>query len=104
VSPASTTGVDPASILSQKLPALETLRITDGYLGRPFPAPTPDAIRTRFPCLTTVQLSRRAFVTSGMLNSNMVKRFDDFARCLREANVRIERHGVAWQADWDATP
>jgi hypothetical protein len=99
------TGVDSGSILSQTLPALETLRITDESPGWPFPAPTPDAIRTRFPSLTTVQLSRRIFVTSGRLDSNMVERLGGFARCLREANVRfIDYYGVAWQADWDATP
>lgn len=99
------TGVDPASILSQTLPALETLRIDGDYPGWPFPAPTPDAIQARFPSLTTVQFFRRTFVTSGRLDSNLVKRLGGFARCLREANVRsIDCYGVAWQADCVATP
>jgi len=97
--------IDTASILSQTLPTLETLTICGDHALQSLSAFAPDDIRTLLPSLSTVRLSHYEFGLSGGLQAETVDQLGALARCLREANVRfIDCKGIAWQADWDATP
>jgi hypothetical protein len=97
--------IDTASVLSQTLPALKTLTICGDYALQSLSACAPDDIRARPPSLSTVRLSNYEFGLSGGLQAETADQLGALARCLREANVRfIDCKGIAWQADWDATP